>query len=69
MADIRITQVATATPVSADTVLGVKDGQVKRFSVSDIANSMDGAALGALAASSGAALVGFVQSIEGISHE
>jgi hypothetical protein len=59
MADIRITQVATATPVSADTVLGVKDGQVKRFSVGDIANSMDGAALGALAASSGAALVGF----------
>jgi hypothetical protein len=60
MADIRITQVATATPVGADTVLGVKDGQVKRFSVGDIANSQD--ALGALAASSGAALVGFVQS-------
>jgi hypothetical protein len=56
MADIRITQVATATPVGADTVLGVKDGQVKRFSVGDIANSQDGAALGALSASGGAAL-------------
>jgi hypothetical protein len=55
MADIRITQVATATPVSADTVLGVKDGQVKRFSVGDIANTADGAALGALSASGGAA--------------
>jgi hypothetical protein len=62
MADIRITEVATASPVGADTVLGVKDGQVKRFAVSDIANSMDGAALGALSASGGAALVGFVQS-------
>jgi hypothetical protein len=55
MADIRITQVATATPVGDDTVLGVKDGQVKRFSVGDIANTADGAALGALSASGGAA--------------
>jgi hypothetical protein len=56
MADVRVPLVETVTPTSADTVTGVQAGAVKRFAVSDFATSA------ALAASSGAALVGFVQS-------
>jgi hypothetical protein len=56
MADIRIPLVEIVTPTSDDTVTGTQAGAVKRFAVSDFATSA------ALAASSGASLVGFVQS-------
>jgi hypothetical protein len=56
MADVRVPLVETVTPTSDDTVAGVQGGLVKRFAVSDFATSA------ALAASSGASLVGFVQS-------
>ena len=36
MADIAIPSIATATPVAADTVLGVQSGAVKRFSVANL---------------------------------
>jgi hypothetical protein len=41
MADIRVPEVATATPTASDTVLGVQNGQVKRFSVSGTHQTTD----------------------------
>jgi hypothetical protein len=37
MADIQVPSIATATPAAADTVLGIKSGELKRFAVSGLA--------------------------------
>lgn len=57
MADIQVPTIATVTPASGDTVLGVQAGAVKRFPA--------GPSFGQLAADAGASLVGFVHSGEG----
>lgn len=38
MADVAVPSVSAVTPVSADTVLGIQGGTVKRFAVSDLAS-------------------------------